>query len=568
MEMMLFSMLLAAGVFLSLVEWKARRLRGAALAFILLSLTRPEGLFCFAACTAFLFVIEWRSSRSLSHLRRYLLNGGVYLAGFGSYFLWRFNYYGDLFPNTFHARVTGGTAQWLTGLIYLKQVFAAFPLLLLAMPLALLLLFSRLGGDRRSGRPALFIAATALSFLAYTVWVGGDFMPFYRFFLPVLPLACLLAAWSLCALPALDPLGGSFGRVAFTILFIASVVFGLSTEAPYRAFVAHRTAFVGRHVGAWFRTSLPPDSLIAVNTAGAVPYEAGLPAIDMLGLTDENIAQRPVFIISTGWAAHRRGWGEYVLDRRPRAIVWYNAAGSREPYYLSDHELADDPFFRFFYEPRFVSLPGETDARGSDRVVARFFGLPFGSHPGRRTASPDMGMTFQTMVKPLPLTTVYEAPVGLNYFEFAGRYQTLWLLRDTFKGRPGEFVDEVARRWGSEAPSDFDPEARRAVEAMCEEALGKIQGGDHAAARRILTAAAARNSEARSAVVYQYIANLAVITGDLFTAVGAQREALRLAPDNALHMSNLKNLLRVPFKEAQKAEVISERETREAAAGA
>jgi hypothetical protein len=59
-----------------------------------------------------------------------------------------------------------------------------------------------------------------------------------------------------------------------------------------------------------------------------------------------------------------------------------------------------------------------------------------------------------------------------------------------------------------------------------------------------------------------------VITGDLFTAVGAQREALRLAPDNALHMSNLKNLLRVPFKEAQKAEVISERETREAAAGA
>ena len=52
--------------------------------------------------------------------------------------------------------------------------------------------------------------------------------------------------------------------------------------------------------------------------------------------------------------------------------------------------------------------------------------------------------------------------------------------------------------------------------------------------RAILDEAARRNQAARSPMVYHYITNLAVISGHLLTAVNAQKEALRLAPENSL----------------------------------
>jgi len=53
---------------------------------------------------------------------------------------------------------------------------------------------------------------------------------------------------------------------------------------------------------------------------------------------------------------------------------------------------------------------------------------------------------------------------------------------------------------------------------------------------------------ARSPLVYQYVANLAALERQLFLAVHAQQEALRLEPDNALYLANLRRLLEVPFK--------------------
>jgi hypothetical protein len=50
-------------------------------------------------------------------------------------------------------------------------------------------------------------------------------------------------------------------------------------------------------------------------------------------------------------------------------------------------------------------------------------------------------------------------------------------------------------------------------------------------------------------VPYQYVANLAVITGRLFAALDAQKEALRLAPESALYRDNLRNLLTVSYEQ-------------------
>ena len=72
-------------------------------------------------------------------------------------------------------------------------------------------------------------------------------------------------------------------------------------------------------------------------------------------------------------------------------------------------------------------------------------------------------------------------------------------------------------------------------------------GGADEQAKRILAHAAELNARARSPLVPQYIANLAVMSGELFTAIAAQKEALRLDPGSRLYRENLLRLLAQPY---------------------
>jgi arabinofuranosyltransferase len=54
-----------------------------------------------------------------------------------------------------------------------------------------------------------------------------------------------------------------------------------------------RFAKVGLAAGAWMRENLPPETLITVGAAGAVPYASQLPTIDAFGLVDPVIANAP-----------------------------------------------------------------------------------------------------------------------------------------------------------------------------------------------------------------------------------------------------------------------------------
>ena len=552
-ETMVFAGLFLWALYCALRESDDGRRHGAVWVFVLLALTRPEGAFLFAVCTAILLVLDCWHTRSWAILRHYAVNALIFALIYGSYFLWRYRYYGHLLPNTFYAKVTGGEGQLATGLEYLRNWAIAFPALAATLLLPLLLVWAPF--RQLLTRPFLALYLITLAFTAYVVSVGGDFMPFFRFFLPVLPLACLLLSWTAGVISTRPAYGRRMAAAVIVIACAANLILSRLTEEPYRAFVAHRTALIGEHVGRHLQATLSPDDLIAVNTAGTLPYYSRLPTIDMLGLTDANIAQRPIYIVSSGWAGHRRGWGEYVLDRAPRAIFWYNSAGSREPFYLSDHELADDPFFRFFYRPRAAALPPGGGHDGEQRAIERFWGYPFGgAHEGTgEGASADLGLRVTFRRAPLPETVLFEGPIVANYFERDPHDEGLWPLRDEYHGRVDEFVDAVAAKWQAAGPQpEGDPSAKAEVDTLCERAHQLIEAGDLNGARRVLTDAARRNATARSPLVYQYIANLGVMAGDLFVAVNAQKEALRLAPQNPLYQRNLKSLLKVPYKEASK----------------
>jgi hypothetical protein len=554
-ETMLFAALLAVALYLLLRESRAGRGHGSAFAFVALSLTRPEGVPLFAVASGVFWAIDALHEGARRALRRYAVNAAVFAAGCGPYFAWRWWYYGDPLPNTFYAKVTGGSEQLLTGLRHFGMWVQSFPLLAAALLLPLGLLS---GAGREVVRRHPAVAAFYLIALAHTVYivsVGGDFMPYYRFFLPILPLYCLLLAWTLGALAGRS----GAGRRAAGVLLPAAVLIGFAashaTTQPYVAFVSHRTTVVGERVGRWFRRHLAPGDLMAVNTAGAIPYESELPTIDMLGLTDAHIAHRQIFIVSSGWAGHRRGWGEYVVRRRPRVILWYNTAGSREPFYLGDHELADNPYFRFFYRPRTAHL-AVRDGNGPPQLLARFLGDPFEVGAGKEGRGPDLGLRADVHeILSVPYTEIYDAPVTLNYFELDPRDDDLWPLAREYGPRIDAFVDAVADRWRVEkdAAPPPDPAARRSVQALCAAALAKIRAGDYETAKSILANAVHENGAARSPLVYQYVANVGAITGDLFVAVGAQKEALRLAPDLPLYRANLKRILTTPYEKAAEA---------------
>lgn len=534
METMLYAALFTAAVTLGLHEARTGRARGAVLLFVLLALTRPEGVGVFGLATA-AFVVAERLRRGVWAWRRRIVDVAVFGLLYGAYFAWRVAYYGELLPNTFHAKVTGGAEQWINGWINLGQWARTYPLFAVALLAPGVLLAKRFGATRE--RPELWaIWGITTAYVGYLVSVGGDFMPFLRFYLPVLPLAAVLWTALLRRL-ALRP-------SAVLLLWLVHLGAQAFTEEPYRAFVAHRTTVVGSEVGRFLDGLLEPGDLIAVNTAGSLPYAARRPTVDMLGLTDKAIARHPVYITSPRWAGHRRGWGEYVFERRPRVVVWYNSAGLAEPHYLGDHQLADHPFFRFFYQMRRRTLPA---APPEGDVLMHFLGEPFGDG-----LSPELGTRFVVQASGgIEWSVATSAPITLHSLELRRDREDLLPLVAVADGEVGRFLDRVVEIWRAEQMPPSDPNARREVEALCDQALERLQAGDSASAKELLSEAAGRNEAARSPRVDQYIANLAVLEGDLFLAVQAQQEALRLDPWSALYRKNLEHLLAMPYDEAR-----------------
>jgi hypothetical protein len=106
----------------------------------------------------------------------------------GGYFAWRYSYYGLPLPTTYYAKATVNINDADRGF---RQAFefvrdyGAFPLLgLLVVPLV-----------RGPRREAVSLAIAIVLQVCYAMTVGGDWMPFNRFFLPVVPLAAVLAAY-------------------------------------------------------------------------------------------------------------------------------------------------------------------------------------------------------------------------------------------------------------------------------------------------------------------------------------------------------------------------------------
>ncbi|MBX3464301.1 MAG: hypothetical protein KF830_14110 [Planctomycetes bacterium] len=288
---------------------------------VLAAMTRPDGALLVAAAGGFVLYDAARR-RAPSLLVGYVV---PFVLVFVPYLLWRRAYYGHWVPNTFFAK-SGGDPYVGQGFAYVGAFAACYWALVPALPLVGWFLLRRpdplaplqFGLGRR---PWAAIAAFVLPYLAFVVWVGGDFM-FGRFLLPVLPAlllafdvagqrwrhawlppvlaAGLVAGLTLRAEPAwladfANPHGFSDNR-AISVMEAAP---GLPrTEAFRRAGERLRELFAGLEVRIAFGGS-------QANLA----FRSRVPvAIELYGLTDAFIARRP--LARRGPVGHEKGYLE------------------------------------------------------------------------------------------------------------------------------------------------------------------------------------------------------------------------------------------------------------------
>jgi arabinofuranosyltransferase len=312
-----------------------------------------------------------------------------FLAFFLPYFIWRFIYFGHLFPCPFYAKGGTNIFKMLFGARYLLHFLATF-----GFPLVLILFINNF---RNFTVNHFYLISLLLAYSVYVFVIGGDHMPGFRFFVPILPLFYLFIQECFYAFRFKWTAVPTIAVAMFLVTLNFYVSFSMIPQGPEATIremkphfqfivcpkVPNDAAYFGRHVGIYIKNNWSVGSTIALNAAGAVPYFSGMSCIDMLGLNNYPIAKRKVdldvsfllkdksnifkLFFSKGRAelsqqirqrysfwqllpGHGKGDGKYVLSQKPDYIILGGAEGSIEPWFLGDQEIFNSQDFENNYE--------------------------------------------------------------------------------------------------------------------------------------------------------------------------------------------------------------------------
>jgi hypothetical protein len=194
LETSFFTFLISLG-FAGLIFSRSRRgylLTG--LVFVLVALTRPDGIIFYPLSLFFLILTASHTPRRIWYFLLPLI------VIFIPYYILRFLYYGYPFPNTYYAK-SAYLSWWSQGWVYLLLYLESYYVLLLLpiLGVAALIKNRRSFGKlihlpfhfNRVQNSVLLSLLFSVIFTVYVVRVGGDFM-FARFLIPVTPFLYFL----------------------------------------------------------------------------------------------------------------------------------------------------------------------------------------------------------------------------------------------------------------------------------------------------------------------------------------------------------------------------------------
>ena len=260
-------------------------------------------------------------------------------------------WFGEAVPNTVHAKSGFSLEVLQRGL----RTLASFGLVHLSVPL-IALLFPLTQRSPQRG-PARSAGLMLLGLATWNIFVGGDWMPFFRFLAPAAPFLALLLAISLDArmLPGAHRRFGPWPLGLFACALSLAPAFGWHPiPREWRAAMNFRSFRTGyqtelerwqtgvRNVENFTRIGLGlaqverSDATLVAGAIGALGFYSGAHILDRNGLVEARIARGPV--TETRSAGHdKRVPRSFFIADRP---TWYEVL-------FVDHEITGGRFDAF-----------------------------------------------------------------------------------------------------------------------------------------------------------------------------------------------------------------------------
>jgi hypothetical protein len=294
---------------------------GAALSLVAVMMTRPDAALFVAVLGASELLWAWRSDQPKQALLRAIAIFGTTALLFGVYFLWRYQYFGYLLPNTFYVKASGLRGEALErGWRYLSEFLADrgyVPLLALGAVVGF--------RDRIVGP----LIAWVLLYTAYVVYVGGDFYPGHRFFVVLIPFAALLSAYTLERVATWAQARWRstprpvWGVWAVGLALVALVAVRGLTVGPIQTEIirwGHEVARV-RAFMEWLGEQAPPGASIVTGDIGSSGFYANLYVYDYFGIIDPVTAHQEQKRLGRGKPGHEKHADpDYLLAKQPTYI--------------------------------------------------------------------------------------------------------------------------------------------------------------------------------------------------------------------------------------------------------
>lgn len=288
------------------VETSERRwLVAASLCFGFLCWTRPDAPLWAAGAVPALLVGYRRAA-----FRVALMITAVVAVFVACQLAFRVAYYDDYLPNTAYAKVALSSERLAKGRAYLVD-----SLMPLAATWTALTLSIAQAASRKHLRPkAVLLLALTVLWTAYVVRVGGDIFPAWRHW----PYLVTLGGLGLTLVTRDDLEDGRWSAslrwgLTLVVLAIVGAFFDPGNWAKQE-----RWQWDGVPVGKVLKRAFEKERpRVAVDAAGSIPFYSGLPALDMLGLTDRYLAHHRPKNMGASLLGHELGDADYYLKREP-----------------------------------------------------------------------------------------------------------------------------------------------------------------------------------------------------------------------------------------------------------
>ncbi|NIM90428.1 MAG: hypothetical protein GTO17_05715 [Candidatus Aminicenantes bacterium] len=314
-------------------------------ALLAAALTRPEGLLFLLMSSGYHLLKKIIPGKGI-RLKNILQIQLLFLFLYASLILLRHWYYGDLLPNTFYAKPQGTFVEIGYSAFFSNFINALFSGSFLLIPL--LFLFTKRRYLTKYLYPLLFCLGQMV-FMSY----AGDWMAFGRFFMPVLPIVLVLTFVLLGLIKVNSEKSSVKLALKFISVYLLAILAGLNAfqtgkalhnQDAYPYLVMNSSLLI--QTGKWLNQAFPPETVLSLRRQGAVPYYSGMKSIDILGLTEKEIAST-LYNEKDALKANKTN-AEFILRQRPEVVILFSSVSLYDGW-MYDESNPEDRFFHLEY---------------------------------------------------------------------------------------------------------------------------------------------------------------------------------------------------------------------------